>query len=56
MAVPTSLTIPDADVDALVHEGRTLTTNNPTLRELLADFTLADTPIAKNDRSDKMSN
>src|SRR5262249_48637285 len=38
MAVPTSLTIPDADVDALVDEGRTLTTNNPKLRELLADF------------------
>ena len=56
MAIPTSLTIPDADVDALVHEGRTLTTNNPTLRELLADFALADTPIARNDHGNRMSN
>jgi NTE family protein len=56
MAIPTSLTIPDADVDALVHEGRTLTTNNPTLRELLADFALADKPIARNDRGNRMSN
>ena len=56
MAVPTSLTILDADVDALVREGRTLTTSNPTLRELLADFALAHTPVAKNDRDDRISN
>jgi NTE family protein len=51
MAVPTSLTIPDADVDALVHEGRTLIRSNPTLLELLADFAPAsDTTSAANER------
>jgi len=49
MALPTSLTIPDADVDALVEEGQTLTRGNPTLRELLADFSPAfDTTAAAN--------
>ena len=38
MAIPTSLTLPDADVDALVDEGRTLISSNPTLLKLLADF------------------
>ena len=38
MAVPTSLTVPDADVDALVDAGRTLITSDPTLLRLLADF------------------
>jgi hypothetical protein len=37
-AIPTSLTIPDADVDALVDQGRTLLQTNPTLIRLVADF------------------
>jgi NTE family protein len=37
-AVPTSLTIPDADVDALVDQGQTLIRTNPTLLDLLAGF------------------
>ena len=37
-AVPTSLTIPDADVDALVDQGRSLLQTNPTLLRLVADF------------------
>ena len=56
MAVPTSLTIPDADVDALVHEGRTLITSNPTLLELLADFApTSDTTVAVSERSNRAS-
>jgi NTE family protein len=54
MAIPTSLTIPDADVDALVHEGRTLISNNPTLLDLLGDFSPAsNTAAAVNGRSDR---
>jgi NTE family protein len=37
-AIPTSLTIPDADVDALVDQGQTLLQTNPTLLRLIADF------------------
>lgn len=37
-AIPTSLTIPDADVDALVAEGQRLVQTNATLLGLLADF------------------
>jgi NTE family protein len=36
--IPTSLTIPDADVDALVDEGRALTQTNPTLLRAIAEF------------------
>jgi hypothetical protein len=50
MAVPTSLTIPDTDVDALVQEGQTLIRSNPTLLELLADFAPAsDATTAANE-------
>ncbi len=38
MTIPTSMTLRDADVDALVNEGRTLLVSNPTLLRLLADF------------------
>jgi NTE family protein len=38
VAIPTSLTLPDADVDALVDEGRILISSDPTLLRLLADF------------------
>jgi NTE family protein len=56
MAVPTSLTIPDADTDALVHEGRTLITSNPTLLELLADFGPAsDTTVAVSEWGNRAS-
>jgi NTE family protein len=37
-AIPTSLTIPDSDVDALVNQGRSLLQANPTLLRLLAGF------------------
>ena len=37
-AIPTSLTIPDADVDALVAAGEAQMLNNPELRSLLAPF------------------
>jgi NTE family protein len=37
-AIPTSLTIPDEDVDALVAAGEAQVVGNPTLRALLADF------------------
>jgi NTE family protein len=46
MAVPTSLTLPDADVDALVDEGQTLITSNPELLKLLADFAPASNATA----------
>jgi NTE family protein len=52
LALPTSLTLPDADVDALVDQGRTLITSNPTLLGLLADFTPASAPaVAANERA-----
>ena len=38
-SLPTSLTLPDADVDALVAAGETMIRNNPTLLRLIADFT-----------------
>jgi hypothetical protein len=57
MAVPTSLTIPDADVDALVDQGRTLIATNPTLLGLLADFAPAsDTTIAASEAGDGLAN
>jgi NTE family protein len=37
-AIPTSLTIPDLDVDALVDQGRMLLQTIPTLLQLIADF------------------
>jgi NTE family protein len=37
-AIPTTLSIPDADVDALVEQGRTMIQAEPTLRGLIADF------------------
>jgi NTE family protein len=40
-AIPTSLTIPDADVDALVHQGETMIQTNPVLQDLIADFSPA---------------
>jgi NTE family protein len=46
MAIPTSLTLPDADVDALVDEGRTLISSNPTLLKLLADFAPASATMS----------
>jgi NTE family protein len=49
-ALPTSLTLRDADVDALVDQGRTLTQNNPTLLNLLAEFDPASSAtIVAND-------
>jgi NTE family protein len=51
-AIPTSLTLPDADVDALVDEGRTLITSNQTLLRLLAGFGPAlDTTTAASEHS-----
>ena len=35
-ALPTSMTLPDADVDALVAEGKSMVENEPTLRKLLS--------------------
>ena len=56
MAIPTSLTIPDADVDALVHEGRTLITSNPTLLELLTDFAPTTEPtVAVSEPGNRVS-
>jgi NTE family protein len=50
-AIPTSLTIPDADVDALVDQGQTLIRNNPTLLDLIADFNPAsDAAVVANER------
>ncbi|MBS0561690.1 MAG: patatin-like phospholipase family protein [Proteobacteria bacterium] len=43
-AIPTSLTIPDADVDALVAAGQAQMVNNAQLRALLADFRPEATP------------
>ena len=37
-SLPTSLTLPDADVDALVAAGETMIQNNPALLRLIADF------------------
>lgn len=37
-AIPTGLTIPDADVDALVAEGEALIQANPTLLDLISDL------------------
>ena len=37
-SLPTSLTLPDADVDALVAAGETMIRDNPTLLRLIADF------------------
>ena len=45
-AIPTSLTIPDADVDALVEEGRDQIRSNPMLRELIADFAPSTDAVA----------
>jgi NTE family protein len=46
-AIPTSLTIPNADVDALVNQGKTLLQTNPTLLDLIADFNpMTDTAVA----------
>ena len=45
-SIRTGLTIPDADVDALVAEGETLIRTNPALLELLADFD-AKVPLAR---------
>ena len=45
-SLPTSLTLPDADVDALVDAGRTLISGNPVLLKLLAGFApAADTAV-----------
>ena len=41
-AIPTGLTIPDADVDTLVAEGEKLIRTDPTLRGLISD--LGETP------------
>lgn len=43
-AIPTSLTIPDTDVDALVHQGETMIQTNPVLQSLIADFSPATKP------------
>ena len=57
MALPTSLTLPDADVDALVDGGRTLIMNNPTLLRLLAEFgPAADTTTAASEQSGRAAN
>jgi NTE family protein len=48
-AIPTSLTIPDADVDALVDQGRTLLQTNPTLLGLIADFDPMTNTVAAAD-------
>ncbi len=37
-AIPTSLTLPAADVDALVDQGETMIRTNPALVQLIADF------------------
>jgi NTE family protein len=56
-AVPTSLTIPDADVDALVDQGSILIRSNPTLLELLADFAPAsDTTIVASELGGRAAN
>ncbi|MBV8095835.1 MAG: patatin-like phospholipase family protein [Acetobacteraceae bacterium] len=50
-AIPTSLTIPDADVDALVDQGKKLIQTNPTLLGLIADFDpMTDTVVAADNR------
>jgi NTE family protein len=49
--IPTSLTIPDADVDALVDEGRVLTQTNPALLRAIAEFDpAANRVVAGDDR------
>jgi NTE family protein len=50
-AIPTSLTIPDADVDALVDQGRRLLQTNPTLIQLVADFDPVSTATVAADLS-----
>ena len=56
MALPTTLTLPDADVDALVDEGQALIRNNPTLLKLLADFRPGvDTTTAANEHGGRTS-
>jgi hypothetical protein len=37
-AIPTGLTIPEADVDALIAEGETMIQANPTLLGLISDL------------------
>jgi NTE family protein len=54
-AIPTSLTISDADVDALVDQGRTLLQTNPTLLRLIADFDpMTNTTVASNPQPSRM--
>lgn len=48
-ALPTSLTLPDADVDALMQQGEILVRTNPELRALLADLDVK--PTAPDPRS-----
>jgi NTE family protein len=48
-AIPTSLTIPDADVDALVDEGQQQMRTNTTLRDLIADFEPSTNAVAAVD-------
>ena len=43
-AIPTGLTIPDADVEVLVQQGEDLVQSNREIRELIDDL---DTPVAK---------
>lgn len=48
-AIPTSLTIRDSDVDALVDQGKTLLQTNSTLLGLIADFDpITNTTVADN--------
>ncbi len=47
-ALPTSLTLADADVDALVAAGETMVRTNPTLLRMIADFKARPATMAEN--------
>jgi len=49
-AIPTGLTIPDEDVDALVSAGESLVRQNPKIRDLISDLDSRTVAVAVQPR------